>query len=288
MSRPIWKGHISFGLVNIPVTLYSGEQPEENIDLKLVDKRNSARVKYERVNEQTGEEVPWDNIVKGYEYAEGSYVLFTNEELSSASAKLTRTIEIKQFVEMDQISPLYFDKPYYLVPGKGSEKGYVLLREAISKTGKIGIATVVIRTRQYLTALLTEGDALILNLLRFSQELRDFSEFKLPGHDLKEQQISKKEVDLATQLIEGMTDDWKPSAYHDEYHDQLLKLIDKKVKAGKTEVVTGDEKDTSEDEPNTINFLDVLSQSVKKNSKPTTRVKTKKTPRKTAKKRRAS
>lgn len=286
MSRPIWKGHISFGLVNIPVTLYSGEQ-REDIDLKLVDSRNAARVKYERVNEETGEAVPWDSIVKGYEYAEGSYVLLTEEELSHASAKLTRVIEIKQFVESDQISPLYYDKPYYLVPGKGAEKGYALLREAITKTGKVGIATVVIRTRQYLTALLTQGDALVLNLLRFSQELRDLSEFKLPGHDLREQQISKKEIDLATQLIDGMTDKWKPDAFEDEYHQALLKLIDKKVKSGKTKVIVTDE-EIPEEEPSTINFLDVLSQSVKKSTKPTSRAKAKKTPRKTAKKRRAS
>jgi DNA end-binding protein Ku len=286
MSRPIWKGHISFGLVNIPVTLYSGEQ-REDIDLKLVDNRNSARVKYQRINEETGESVPWESIVKGYEYAEGSYVLLTEEELSHASAKLTRTIEIKQFVESDQISPLYFDKPYYLVPGKGAEKGYTLLREAITKTGKVGIATVVIRTRQYLTALLAEGDALVLNLLRFSQELRDFSEFKLPGHNLREQQISKKEIDLATQLIEGMTDEWKPDAFKDEYHKALLTLIEKKVKSGKTKVILSDE-EIPEEEPSTINFLDVLSQSVKKSTKATPRAKARKAPRKTAKKRRAS
>src|SRR5687768_6241532 len=165
MARPIWKGHISFGLVNVPVTLYSGEQ-RADLSFRLLDSRNAARIRYERVNEETGEEVPWDKIIKGYEYDNGNYVLLSDEEIENASPELTRTIEIEQFVDMQDIDVRYFDKPYVLVPDKKGEKGYVLLREAIREAGKAGIAKVVIRARQYLAALIAQGDALVLQLLR--------------------------------------------------------------------------------------------------------------------------
>src|SRR5688572_8272616 len=236
MSRPIWKGHISFGLVNVPVVLYSAER-RSDLSFRLIDSRNSARVRYERVNEETGEEVPWDKIVKGYEYEEGNYVLLSDEELEHASAEMTRTIEIEEFVDLKAIDVRFFDKPYVLVPGNKGEKGYVLLREAISAAGKAGIARVVIRARQYLAAVLPQGEALVLELLRYPQELADVSEFDLPGKDLREHGVQKKEIDLATKLIGGMTAKWNSSKYHDEYRDVLLKLIQRKVDAGQTEVI---------------------------------------------------
>ena len=167
MSRPIWKGHISFGLVNVPVILHAAERRAGDLSFRMIDSRNSARVRYERVNEETGEEVPWDKIVKGYEYEDGNYVLMSEEELEHASPEMTRTIEIEQFVDLDDIDIRYFDRPYVLVPGNKGEKGYVLLREAIRDAGKVGIAKVVIRARQYLAALIPQGDALVLELLRY-------------------------------------------------------------------------------------------------------------------------
>jgi DNA end-binding protein Ku len=262
MARPIWKGHVSFGLVNVPVVLYSAEQ-RADISFHMIDSRNASRIRYERVSEESGEEVPWDKIVKGFEYEEGNYVLLSDEELETASVEMTRTIEIEQFVDSSQIDFRYFDRPYVLVPDKKGEKGYVLLREAIAESGKAGIASVVIRSRQYLAAVMSNGDALLLELLRFHQELKDLSDFDLPGHDLREFKVSKKEIELATQLIDGMTTDWNPAKHHDEYRDVLMKLIEKKVKSGKTEAIEEVEVEKEEpEEVQTINFLEVLKRSV--------------------------
>lgn len=265
MARPIWKGQISFGLVNVPVVLYSAEQ-RADVSFRLIDSRNSARIRYERVNEETGEEVPWDKIVKGYEYEEGNYVLLSDEELERAAVEMTRTIEIEQFVDLDQIDMRFFDRPYMLVPGKNGEKGYVLLREAIAKSGKAGIASVVIRSRQYLSALVADGDALVLELLRFPQELRDMKEFEFPGQDLRKYKVSKKEVELAEKLIDGMTADWEPETHHDEYRDVLMKLIEKKIRSGQTEAIESDDDVEAPEPPKTINFMDVLKQSVAEKS----------------------
>lgn len=263
MARPIWKGHISFGLVNVPVVLYSAEQ-RSDLSFRLIDNRNTARIKYERVNEETGEEVPWDKIVKGYEYESGYYVLLSDEELERASIEMTRTIEIEQFVDLSEIDVRFFDRPYVLVPDKKGEKGYVLLREAIADSGKAGIATVVIRSRQYLAALIASGDALLLELLRFDEELCDLEDFDLPGHDLRTMKVSKKEVDLASQLIDGMTVEWDASEHHDEYREVLMKVIEKKIKSGKTEAIDANEAEEEVEEPKTINFMDVLKRSVAK------------------------
>jgi DNA end-binding protein Ku len=261
MSRPIWKGHISFGLVNVPVVLFSAERRAGDLSFRLIDSRNAARVRYERVNEETGEEVPWDKIVKGYEYDDGNYVLLSEEELEHASPELTRTIEIEQFVDLADIDIRYFDRPYVLVPGNKGEKGYVLLREAVADAGKAGIAKVVIRARQYLGALIAQDDALVLELLRYHQELADMKEFDLPGHDLRRQGVTKKEIDLATRLIDGMTAEWSASKFHDEYRDALMKLVQRKIESGETEIieVEGEEEKPL---PSTINFMDVLKKSV--------------------------
>ncbi len=260
MSRPIWKGHISFGLVNVPVVLHAAERRTE-VRFHLIDSRNTARVRYERVNEETGEEVPWDKIVKGYEYDGGNYVLLSEEEIENASPELTKTIEIEQFVDLTDIDVRYFDRPYLLVPGNKAEKGYVLLREAIAESGQAGIAKVVIRGRQYLSAIIAQGNALVLELLRFSQELIPISEFQLPTDTLRSYGVARKEIDLASKLINGMTAKWHPEKFHDEYRDALMKLVEQKIKTGKTEVI---EELEEEEAPNrqTINFMDVLKRSV--------------------------
>jgi DNA end-binding protein Ku len=265
MARPIWKGQISFGLVNVPVTLYSAEQ-KADLSFRLIDSRNSARIRYERVNEATGEEVPWDNIVKGYEYDDGNYVLLSNEELESASAELTKTIEIEQFVDLEAIDPVAFDKPYYLVPGKGGEKGYVLLREAMQQSGRVGIAQVVIRSRGHLAALMPRGNALILDLLRYQQEIRPLDQYDVPAGTLKDYKITKKELELAGQLIDGMTAEWEPDQFEDEYRKAVMALIEKRIKSGETEQVS-DVEEAAPEAPRTVNFMDVLKQSVEKTGK---------------------
>ena len=261
MARPVWKGHIVFGLVSVPVELHAAEH-RADISFHLVDSRNAARVRYERVNSETGEEVPWDKIVKGYEYADGSYVLLSEEELERAAVEMTRTIEIDQFIDVGTIDVRYFERPYLIVPAKGGEKGYVLLREGIAQHGVAGVATIVIRARQHLAAVVAQGDALVLELLRFPQELRDLDEYDIPTGGLRKYKVSEKEVELASQLIEGMASEWKPAQYHDEYRDALMKMIQKKIKSGKTEAIEDIEDEEPEEEPKTINFMDVLEQSV--------------------------
>jgi DNA end-binding protein Ku len=286
MARPIWKGNITFGLVNVPVILNSGEQ-RADISFHLVDSRNSARIRYERVNEETGEEVPWDKIVKGYEYEDNNYVLLSEDELEHASLEMTRTIDIENFVDLSEIDVRYFDRPYILVPDKKGEKGYVLLRQAIAKAGRAGIARVVIRARQHLAALIAHENALILELLRFDQELRSLDEFDLPGKDFHKYKVTAGEVELAGKLIDGMTSEWDPSQYEDEYRRALMKLIEKKVKRGETEPI----EDVEEEEGAvpTINFMDVLKQSVSHASKkrPAKKSSPKRPTRRRAKKRRA-
>jgi DNA end-binding protein Ku len=265
MARPIWKGHISFGLVNVPVVLYGAER-RADLSFRLIDSRNAARVRYERVNEETGEEVPWDKIIKGYEYDDGNYVLLSEEELENASPELTRTIEIEQFVDLGEIDIRYFDRPYVLVPGNKGEKGYVLLREAIADAGKAGIARVVIRARQYLAALIAQDSALVLELLRYKQELADLSEFELPSKNLRDHGVAKKEIELATKLIGGMTAKWDPSTFHDEYRDALMRLVQRKIETGQTEAIDVEQIE-GEPVPSTINFMDVLKKSVEHASK---------------------
>lgn len=277
MARPIWKGMISFGLVNIPVSVHSAER-HSDLGFKLIDSRNAARIRYERVNEETGEEVPWDSIVKGYEYDSGSYVLLSEKELASASPELTKTIEIEQFVELEAIDSVYFDRPYYIVPGKGGDKGYILLREAMNKTGMVGIAKVVIRTRQYLAAVLPEGNCLVLNLLRFTQEVVPRDEFDIPGREFKKYKVTEKEIELAQQLVQGMSTDWSPETYHDEYRDALMKMIQKKVNSGKTAAIAEPEVEEAQADTSTLNFAEMLKQSLASKKKPagTSRRKTQK------------
>ena len=280
MSRPIWKGHISFGLVSIPVTLHAAEQ-RNDIQLKLVDGRNHGAIRYERINEVSGKEVPWSEIVKGYEYEDGKFVLLTEEDLKKVSPEKTQSIDIEAFVPAAQISPQYFDKPYFLLPGKGADKPYAMLREALLSSDRLGIARVVIRTRQYLAAISAKDKALVLDLLRFHQELRKPEEEKLPTKDLTKLRVSEKEIELAQQLIESMSEDWEPEKYHDEYREALLEWIEERAAGGgETEVKSKDE-----DEPETgkvIDMMELLRASMKKGAKKTAKPQPAKTRKKTS------
>lgn len=234
MSRAIWKGSIAFGLVNIPVGLTAAEAKSE-VRLHMVDSKNQARIRYERVNADTGEEVPWDRIVKGYELEDGAVVLLTQEDLDAVQPKLTKTIEIHEFVSLEEIDPILFDKPYYLEPEKSGCKAYALLREALRASGKAGISKVVIRTRQYLSAMFVRDEVLILMLLRFPYEIFEFSKLDLPRSSDKVWQPTQKEMDLALRLIEEMTGKWQPETYHDDYRESLLDFIERKIAGGEVE-----------------------------------------------------
>jgi DNA end-binding protein Ku len=233
MPRSIWKGSISFGLVNIPVGLYSAEKRQE-IQFHLLDKRDRSPIRYQRISEKTGKEVPWEDIVRGFEYEEGHYVVLSDEDLKRANPEATQTVDILDFVDAAEISPVYFDKPYYLGPDKKGAKSYALLREVLTKTGKVGIAKVVIRTRQYLSAVVPEGDVLVLNLLRFAHELRDASEIEVPHGKAG---VSDRELEMAERLVEGMVSEWDPEKYRDNYESDVMTLIEKRVKSGQTAAV---------------------------------------------------
>lgn len=235
MARPIWKGHISFGLINIPVTLYPAEQRSE-LRFNLIDARNNAKVRYQRVNDRTGAEVPWENIVKGYEYDENEYVLLGDADFKQADVKATQTIEIEDFVPLEKLDPMYFDKPYYLVPAKAGVKGYVLLRETLKKTKKAGVARVVIRTREYIAALYPKGRALVLDLLRYASELRNEPDDDFPSENIEEFKVSAREIEMAERFIEAMTGTWQPEKYKDQYRERLLAWIEKKAKTGMVKV----------------------------------------------------
>jgi DNA end-binding protein Ku len=191
-----------------------------------------ARVRYRKVNEETGDEVPWEETVRGYEYEKGHYVVLTDEDLKRAAPEATQTIDIIDFVEFEEISPLYFDKPYYLGPDKKGARAYALLRETLRRTGKAGIAKVVIRTKQYLAAVVARGEVLTLEILRYAHELRDPGELDVPSG---KEGVSERELEMAERLVEGMVEEWEPERYKDTYRNDLMKMIEKRVEAGQTE-----------------------------------------------------
>jgi DNA end-binding protein Ku len=228
MARSIWKGSIAFGLVNIPVGLYSAEKREE-VSFHLLDRKNKARVKYKRVNEETGREVAWEDTVRGFELESGKYVVLSDEDLQRASPEKTQTVDILDFVEIDDISPAFFDKPYYLAPDKKGARSYALLRETLKRTNKVGIGKVVIRSKQYLAAVIAQDDVIVLNILRFAHELRDPAELDLPRG---KEGVTERELDMAERLVEGMVDAWDPDKYRDDYYKDLMKMIHERAEAG--------------------------------------------------------
>lgn len=236
MARVVWKGAIAFGLVNIPVELYPGAK-STSFDLDWIDKRDMSPVGYQRINKVTGKSVPKEDIVKGYEYEDGRYVILTDADFKAANPKATQTVEILAFVDADAVDPAYYETPYRLAPGKRGEKGYALLRDTLKETGKIGIAHVVLRTKQYLAALMPVGDALALEILRWHNEILDPAEFALPESP-KKSGVSDKELALAKRLVEDMSEKWEPEKYHDTYRAQLTEEIERRVKEGNTETVT--------------------------------------------------
>jgi DNA end-binding protein Ku len=264
MARAIWKGSINFGLVNIPVALHSGEERQE-LSFRLLDRRNLAPVRYKRVNERTGREIPWEEIVKGYEYKKGEYVVLREEDFRRADVEATQTVEITGFVDASEIDPVYYDKPYYLEPLKKARKSYALLREVLERTGKIGIGKIVIRSRQYLAGVMVWGSVLVVNLLRYANELRDPAELDLPPQSLKTLDIAEKEIKLAERLVETMIEPWEPEKYQDTYREKLLALIERKAKSGATEAIEELPKEVRQKRTaQVIDIMDLLKRSVEK------------------------
>ena len=237
MARSLWKGAISFGLVHIPVEMHTAVQSHD-LDLTMLDKRDFSPIGFKRYNKSTGKEVTWDNIIKGYEYKDGEYVVLSDEDLRQANVEATQTIDILAFVDAADVPLTYYETPYYLAPGRGGDKVYALLRETLRKAGRIAIATVVIRVRQHLCALVCVGDTIVLNTLRFAEEIRETADLKLPPKSVKSAGITDKEMQMALSLVEGMTEEWNPEQYHDTYKNDVLALVEKKVKAKQTKSIT--------------------------------------------------
>lgn len=270
MARPIWNGTLSFGLLNIPVALMPGER-RADLHFRMLDSRDNAPIRYERVNSDTGEEVPWKEIVKAFEYSKGNYVVLEPDDIRDAAPQSKESVDVETFVDVTEIGPAYFEKPYVLVPGKKAEKGYVLLRETLRDTGKIGIGRVVIRTREYLCAVMPQDAALLLVLLRYPQELVDVDEYRIPEGKLSDYRISKKEMTMASQLIASMAAKWAPGDYKDEFRQRLSDVIKKRMKANKV-TSREDEEEDDADVPenaatNVVDFMSLLKESLASNKR---------------------
>jgi DNA end-binding protein Ku len=267
MPRQLWKGAIQFGLVHVPVSLYPAEHRDE-LSFTLLDRRDMQPVGYQRVNKSTGEEVAYEDVVKGYEYEKGEYVTLEKEDFKRANVEATQTVDIVGFVDAGAIAPYYFEAPYYLAPDKHGAKGYALLRETLERTGRVGIATVVIRTRQHVAALYPHDKVLVLNTLRYHDEMRDAKDLDVP-ESLKAARVQPKEIDMAERLVEDMAGEFEPRQFRDTYREDLMKFIEDKA-AGKVKKAPRGKKAPREAE--VIDFARLLEKSlaaVKKGDAPT-------------------
>jgi DNA end-binding protein Ku len=255
MARAIWKGSISFGLVNIPIALYPATRREE-LKFRLLRKSDLSPVNYKRVAEKDGKEVHWDQIVKGYEYEKGKYVVLKEEDFQRVDLEATQTVDIQDFVDQEEIDPMFFYKPYYLEPQKGGDKAYALLRDALKDSDKVGIAKVVIKTRQYLAGVKPENSALVLELMHFADELADAEKLHVP----KKTEVGRREINMAKSLIDSMSSKWNPEKYKDDYREALMEVIEEKVEAGGKEI---EEKPKKAPKPTkVIDLVSVLQKSL--------------------------
>ena len=224
--RAIWTGAIGFGLVNIPVKMYSGTQ-DSSLDLDMLDKKDHSNIRFQRVSEKTGKEVAWENIVRGYKY-NGEYVILTDEDFKKASPEKSKLIEIAEFVNVDEIDTIYYETPYYLEPEKSGSKAYILLRDALEKSGKVGLGTYVMRSKEAICLIKPHDDVLILNKMRFPEEIRDHKDLKIPADKTK-----PNELKMALALIDQLSGPFEIDKYKDTYADQLMKVIEAKAKGKK-------------------------------------------------------
>jgi DNA end-binding protein Ku len=270
--RAIWKGSISFSLINIPIALYPATRREE-LKFRLLRSSDLSPVNYKRVAESDGKEVPWDQIVKGYEYEKGKFIVLKDEDFKRADIEATQSVDIIDFVELEEINPIFFDKPYYMEPEKRGEKAYSLLREALKKTGKVGIAKVVIKTRQHLAAVKPQKNLLALELMHFAEEIIDTAELKVPANSSH----GAKELEMATDLVQKMSSKWDPNKYQDDYRHALLEVIHEKVETGGKEIPA---KGAPKKPTNVVDLVSVLQESLAHAEKSTPNGKRKTTPHK--------
>ncbi|MBK0392150.1 Ku protein [Ramlibacter algicola] len=259
-TRTLWKGAITFGLVHIPIGLYSATA-ESGIDFDWLDKRTMDPVGYKRVNKKTGKEIDKDDIVKGVKVEGGEYVVVSPEEIQKAYPRTTQTIEIEAFIDADEVPFVYLERPYFVGPVNKGDKVYALLREALKKSGKVGIAKVVIQTKQHLAVVIPCGPALVLNLLRWGGEIRSWEDLRLPPADAKAAGVKDAELKMAMQLIEGMSGHWSADEFRDSFREEIMKLVESKANAGETEHVTPVEK-AAAGETNVVDLTELLKRSL--------------------------
>jgi DNA end-binding protein Ku len=256
--RAIWKGNISFALVSIPISLFSATRRDE-LSFHYLHKKDMSPVSYKRFCDTENTEVPWEEITKGYEYEKGQYVEITDEDLDKADVELTKTIQILEFVQEEEIDPIYFEKPYYLEPQKGGERAYALMRDALAESKKVGIAKVVLKSREHLAAVKSIRDMMTLQTMRFAHEIVDAGSLNLP----KKAEISKKEMDLANTLIDSMSDKFDPGKYKDDYYDKVLEIIQMKVAGVSPQVPTAKGPAPSK----VVDLMEILKQSLTETKK---------------------
>ena len=255
--RSIWSGSISFGLVNIPVKLNSAVEASEGLDFDMLSKKDLAPIRYARIDSKTGKEVPWKDIVKGFQYTKGKYVVVTDEDFAKASPEKSKTIDIIQFVKEEEIDPIFYEKPYYLIPDKGADKSYQLLIKALEETKTVGLAEFMLRNRMHICALKAYDGVLLLNQMRYHEEIRE-----VPEVDKKGTKISPKEIQLATKLIHQLTEAFDPAAFKDPYVSELKKVIKAKA-AGKDIHIAEPKKATA----TVKDLMEVLKQSLDSGAK---------------------
>lgn len=268
--RVLWKGAISFGLVHIPVALYSATT-DHGIDFDWLDKRTMDPVGYKRINKKTGKEIAREQIVKGIAYEDGQYVVLTDAEIAAAYPKTTQTVEIETFVPADSIPFVYLERPYYVAPINRGAKVYALLRETLQRTGRVGVARVVIQTRQHLAVLVPSGPGLVLNLLRWGTDIRPWKDLPLPAEGAKAAGLSERELKMAGELVEDMSSEWDPDEFKDSFKDEIMRLVDQKVAAGDTESVTQPEPSEEDGRGGGARILDLtelLQRSLRKGGRP--------------------
>ena len=265
-SRVLWKGAISFGLVHIPVALHSATS-DNAIDFDWLDKRSMDPVGYKRINKKTGEEIDKENVVKGIAYEDGQYVILTDEEISAAYPKITQTIEIESFVANTDIPFVFLERPYYIEPINKGQKVYALLRDTLLQMQRVGVARVVIQTKQHLAVLVPSGPGLVLNLLRWGADIRPWDELSLPPEGAKAAGLTERELVMARQLVDDMTDKWDPARFTDSFKDEIMALVKRKVAEGKTETVLQPEVEKaahSQSGARILDLTDLLQRSLRK------------------------
>ena len=263
MPRPLWKGAVTFGLVSVPVNLYPATRRQAELTFRLLHAKDKAPVEYKRFCTEEEVEVPWNDIVKGFEYEKGQFVVLTDDDFAKAKTESTENLEIRDFVPLEQINLAHFESPYWLEPTKAGRKAYVLLREALEESGRVGVGTFVMRQREHLAALRPAGKALMVTTLRFVDEIRPADDLEIPG----EEKLQKKEVDLAKKLVDTLAQDWKPEQYRDTYHEALRAVIERKLEGEELEAPP------SRKPARVVNLMQALEESLKTGArKPVARV----------------